>query len=292
VQRAEAAGVIVHELDPARPFSAARARNEGFDVLRTRHPEVAVVQFLDGDCEVADGWFDAALSVLSEQSDVLAVHGRLHEIEPDASPYNRLYEMEWAAPQPGEESSFGGNFMVRADAFARAGGFDPAVIAAEDDELAVRLRRVGGRILRLADPMAYHDAAMYRFSQWWRRSTRLGHAYAQVADLHGNAPERYFVGERRRALLWGLGIPVSILVLLLPSGGLSLALLVVYPLQLVRLALGARRRGMSTRDALLWSTACVVSRFAEVVGMARYHLNKLRRRTTEIIEYKDAPHVS
>src|SRR5689334_17290215 len=51
----------VVELDPARPFSAARARNEGFAALREAQPDTACVQFLDGDCTLAEGWLDVAV---------------------------------------------------------------------------------------------------------------------------------------------------------------------------------------------------------------------------------------
>ena len=57
---ARSMGVEVVELDMSRPFSAARARNAGFERLSEIDPGVRFVQFLDGDCEVADGWLDRA----------------------------------------------------------------------------------------------------------------------------------------------------------------------------------------------------------------------------------------
>src|SRR4051812_26981123 len=48
--------VEVVELDMSRPFTAARARNAGFERLSRINPGVRFVQFLDGDCEIADGW--------------------------------------------------------------------------------------------------------------------------------------------------------------------------------------------------------------------------------------------
>ena len=47
-------------LDPTRPFSAARARNEGFQALVAARPELRFVQFLDGDCTLLPGWLEAA----------------------------------------------------------------------------------------------------------------------------------------------------------------------------------------------------------------------------------------
>ena len=86
--------------------------------------------------------------------------------------------------------------MVRASVFADLGGFDPTVIAAEDDEFCTRMRKAGWTLERLPEDMTRHDAAMLRFGQWWQRAVRTGHGFAQVGHLH---PE-YFVKERKRAL--------------------------------------------------------------------------------------------
>jgi hypothetical protein len=56
VTLARSFGAHVVVLDPALPFTAARARNAGLDELCEIAPEVELVQFVDGDCEVADGW--------------------------------------------------------------------------------------------------------------------------------------------------------------------------------------------------------------------------------------------
>ena len=85
----------------------------------------------------------------------------------------------------GATPSFGGDVLVRASALQAVGGYNPEAIAAEDDELGVRLRRAGGRLLRIDRVSTLHDAAMTRLDQWWRREKRCGHGYAQVSDLHG-----------------------------------------------------------------------------------------------------------
>ena len=57
---ARAMGAEVVDLDMSLPFSAARARNEGFDHLLRVAPAVKYVQFVDGDCEVVEGWIERA----------------------------------------------------------------------------------------------------------------------------------------------------------------------------------------------------------------------------------------
>ena len=69
--------------------------------------------------------------------------------------------------------------MIRAAAFVAVAGYRNDLIAGEDPELSVRLRKAGWRIWRLSNEMTLHDAAMTRFSQWWKRSVRCGWAYAQ-----------------------------------------------------------------------------------------------------------------
>ena len=68
--------------------------------------------------------------------------------------------------------AFGGDVMMRAIALEAVGGYRDDVIAAEDDELCVRLRAAGWRVWRLNAEMTLHDAAMVRFGQWWRRTMR------------------------------------------------------------------------------------------------------------------------
>src|SRR6516165_251757 len=64
VELARSLGASVVELDLSRPFTAARARNEGFERLCQMNPQVRFVQFVDGDCEVVEGWLETARGVL------------------------------------------------------------------------------------------------------------------------------------------------------------------------------------------------------------------------------------
>lgn len=274
-------GASVVDLDLRKPFTAARARNEGFKRLLQLAPDVPWVQFVDGDCELLPGWFDAAQSFLTSHADVAALCGRLRERHPERSVYNLLCDMEWQAPA-GDARSVGGNAMLRSVALQAAGGYREELLAGEEPELCVRLRRAGWRIWRLPDEMALHDAAMMHFGQWWKRAVRSGHALAEGAALHGASPERHNVRELRRALLWGLALPIAIVVVtLLHPAGLLLAL--VYPFQIVRLALRGGIRDRSVRWQALFA---VLARFAEVRGAARFWLDRRFHRRSALIEYK------
>ena len=154
---ARSVGCRVIELDASQPFSAARARNEGFAYVMEHAPDTSFVQFVDGDCELEEGWIEQAASTLNEKSHAGVVCGRVREMYPEASVFNRLCDLEWQQPQ-GEVRTSGGRFMARARVFQEVGGFRPDVIAAEDDEFSIRVRRQGSKILMIDAPMASHAA--------------------------------------------------------------------------------------------------------------------------------------
>jgi GT2 family glycosyltransferase len=287
VALARAFGADVVELDLSVPFTAARARNAGFERLEQVDPGVELVQFVDGDCEVCPGWLERAVAVLDQRPDVAVVAGRVREHHRDRTIYNRLADLEMDTPI-GEAGACGGIALIRAEAFRRAGGFDPSIIAAEDDELCLRIRRGGGKILRIDADMALHDIAMTRFGQWWRRAVRCGHAYAEGSARYGAAPERHFVRQTRSALFWGLLVPVLALGLAWWTRGLSLTLLAAYPLLFWKAQRHLRRdRHWPAADARLYATACVLAKFPEVVGVAKYWARRISGGPVRIIEHKE-----
>jgi GT2 family glycosyltransferase len=278
VALARARGAEVVELDRASPFTAARARNAGFQRLLETQPHFDYVQFLDGDCELAAGWLERAAAFLSRHEDVAAVCGRLREKHPERTVYNLLCDIEWDTPR-GAARTCGGIAMMRVDALVAARGYRAELIAGEEPELCVRLRAAGWRIWRLDAEMAAHDAAISRFGQWWRRALRAGYAFAQGAALHGDPPERLGVRESRSAWFWACGIPLLAAVLAAGWSAWGLAVLAAYPLQVVRLALrGARSPGDNWRHAAF----LVLGKFPELLGQLRFRLE----RQAGLIEYK------
>ncbi|WP_347929602.1 glycosyltransferase family 2 protein [Pseudomonas helvetica] len=282
VQMARRLGVEVVELDMSIPFTAARARNEGFACVQRLLPAMCYVQFVDGDCEVVGGWLPRAQAFLDAQPEVAVVCGRRRERFPQRSIYNLLCDLEWDTPI-GEAKACGGDALIRAEAFAAVSGFRADLIAGEEPELCVRLRANGWKVWRLADEMTLHDAAMTRFGQWWRRTLRGGYAFAEGAFLHGAAPEQHWQRESRRAWLWGLGVPLATMIASLVLGWFGLLLLLVYPLQVVRLA---RRGDRSARENWLQAFFLVLSKFPEMLGQVKFLLHRLGAGKTALIEYK------
>ena len=268
VPAALASGASVVELDNTISFTAARARNAGLEKLVAEHPEIAYVQFIDGDCELDPGWLATALAALEANPDLAVVCGRRRELFPERSIYNELCDIEWDTPV-GDAKACGGDALMRVSAFRAAGGFSANLIAGEEPELCVRLRKLGFRIRRLRSEMTRHDAAVLRFSQWWKRTLRSGHAFAQGAAMHGGKDERHWVRETGSIVAWALLLPLAVLVLLALGKPWGLVLLAAYP------ALGARiwlkrREGLGARRAALFALFCVLAKFPQLLGATRF----------------------
>lgn len=282
VSFARSLGVDVVQIDLGVPFTAARARNAGWRRVRELAPQLGMVQFVDGDCAVAEGWLRSAADFLAAHPNVASVCGRRRERFPEHSVFNRLCDIEWDAPA-GETTACGGDVMTRTAALEAVGGYRDACIAGEEPELCVRLRAAGWRIWRLADEMTAHDAAMTRLSQWWKRSMRTGYTYAEGAHLHGAPPERHKVRESRSAWLWGLVLPLALLGGALLAGAWVLWGFLIYPLQMLRLFLRAPHPAPARA---WWALFNVLGKFAEAAGQCKYLALRWSGRRAELIEYK------
>lgn len=282
VEAAKSKGVHVLGLDMSRKFTAARARNEGFDKLIALYPELEYVHFLDGDCAVAQNWVEYALRFLQSNPSVAIVCGRRRERYPEASLYNKMCDLEWDTPT-GEAKACGGDAIINASVFRKVGGYNNDLIAGEEPEMCIRIRQAGHKIWRLDHEMTLHDAAMYRFTQWWKRALRAGYAYAEGNHLHGSAPEYHWVKESLRAWLWGLFIPCIGLLGLVLYPPLAWLVLFVFILQFIKLIYSNRRLG---DFAPKFSGLMLVGKFAEVAGQIKYYWQRLTRAQSKIIEYK------
>lgn len=281
IAAAEKLGAAVVRLDLARPFTAARARNEGFKALKTLKPGIRFVQFVDGDCGLAPGWLDAAVTFIEQRPDVAIVCGRRRERHPEKSVYNRLCDLEWDTPI-GEAAACGGDSLVQAEAFEAVGGFLPQLIAGEEPELCVRLREKGYKIWRLKCEMTLHDAAILYIGQWWKRAVRSGYGCAEVSRLHRTSQFGIWRRETARAVVWGGAIPLAI--------GLGIFIhpavisgILVYPFQVCRIAYA---RGPTSSQSWWYAIFMTLGKFAELQGILKYYWRQLRGGAVTLIEYK------
>ena len=272
---------IVVQLDMSIPFTAARARNAGFNALMQRWPDTNFVQFIDGDCLLDDQWLTTSTNFLAAHENVGLVFGRRRERYPDRTIFNALCDREWDGPA-GQALECGGDILIRASALQQAGGYSDGLIAGEEPELCVRLRQDGWLIWRLASEMTRHDANITRVGQWWRRSVRAGHAFAEVSRLHRKSPFRIWKRNAARSVFWGCVLPLAA-VAGAAFNPIALALLALYPIQIVRLA---RREDGAIGERLRNAAFDVFCKFPEAQGVLQYYANQLMNRKQSIIEYK------
>jgi GT2 family glycosyltransferase len=277
-------GVQVVPLDLDRPFTAARARNEGLARLLEISSEVRFVQFVDGDCQLRDGWIEAAHEQLMLRSEVVVVCGRRRERFPEASIYNALCDVEWDG-NPGDVDSSGGDALMRCEAFQSMGGFNPRLIAGEEPDLCYRMRRAGGTILRIENEMTWHDAAMTKFGQWWKRARRAGYAYAENHWDHRCDRAGFRRSDLRRILFWGGAVPIVILGLSIWQPWYAFGLL-VFPLQALRISRKLDPMPEKRELALSYAWSCVLGKFPEILGVIQYHVYRVVGRRGSLIEYK------
>lgn len=255
---AEALCATVVKLADDTPFTAARARNAGFERLLLKCPALRFVQFIDGDCELCPDWITAASLFLREHDAVAVVCGRRRERFPDASAYNKLCDIEWDTPV-GEIASCGGDALMRADAFQSSNGFDESLIAGEEPDLCFRLRRNGWTIFRMPDEMTLHDAGMTEISQWWQRSRRSGYADMEAYRRRGLA-EPHLRRKVLSNLIWALPVAWPL-----------------WPLLWLKIW---------RRNGALYATHIVVGKIPHLLGALSYCTARLHGQKTALIEYK------
>ncbi len=250
------------------PMTAARGRNAGW-----RAADAPIVLFLDGDVELDPEFVARSIGHFADAS-VVSVWGSLRERTPEASIYNRVFDLDWVFPT-GFVEFFGGIALVRRDGLTTVGGFNEELGAGEEPELSRRLRGQGWRILHTDDPMGLHDLAMTRWSLYWTRLVRSGRAYAQVSGMYAATADPMWLDVSRRNLqrgtFWFL-LPVAALALSAASRSLwpvvgvgSLASLAA-----LSTAWKARKRSGSLLTLLLFGIHSHFQELPILLGQVRY----------------------
>jgi hypothetical protein len=130
--------------------------------------------------------------------------------------------------------------------------------------------------------MTRHDAAMLRFGQWWQRAKRTGHGFAQVGWMH----PPYFRREQVRAVVYGLILPVLLVVGLFSYPLLFLGVVALYGMNYVRTSKGLIADGLPGWEARRHARLLTLSKLPNMMGMILFHWRRLQGRAMQIIEYK------
>ena len=285
-------GIAVVSLAIPPGFTAARARNTGIEHLLAHHSDLAYIQTVDGDCELRTGWLEAAYADLETDPRRAVAFGRRRERYPRANAYHAACDDEWNVAL-GEVTSCGGDALFRITAFCEVGGYNPALIAGEEPDLCLRLRQNGWRIWSNGREMTWHDVAIGRMAQWWRRSRRTGFAFAELVDLHRVDADPGWHRLLHSALGWS-GVAFAALLIAFvatalhsrPAAEGALLLAALPAAQLIRLALRQRRRAESLGASLQWAWLIMVAKAAQATGWAQYQIQHVTRARAPIIEYK------
>lgn len=280
VMKAQNASAHVIELDMSIPFTAARARNVGWQYLYKQYPELKYIQFVDGDCELKIGWLEEAITFLDINEKAAVVCGSLVEKFPQASIYNYMCNEEWKR-KAGEVYGCGGIALMRLNALIKVNGYNAQLIASEESEMCIRMRQIGFVIYKIDVDMALHNAAILKFSQWWKRCVRSGFASPLLAEYQLKVGEKSALKGSIRPFFWVL-LPLFILLLTFYSP-FALILFVYIPWQVLRVFLMNKDRSLAGLQSSFFN---LLSKFPESIGVIKYLYSRLKNKSSAIIEYK------
>jgi cellulose synthase/poly-beta-1,6-N-acetylglucosamine synthase-like glycosyltransferase len=286
VELARSLGVKTIVLDG--PTTAARGRNAGW--TQTAAP---FVLFLDGDTLLHPDFVASAIAHFNDpvHTEPLAgVYGNRSETRTSNSIYNAIFDLDWNSGT-GYSLFFGGDALVRREALAAVGGYNPLLIAGEEPDLCRRLRGLGYRILHVDEPMTLHDLAMFRFSQYWRRSVRTGYAYAEISNKYAKTDDPIWSAESKsnltRGVFWLLGPVLALALSVLVHSIAPFALfLVVACILFARTAAKVSRKTRSLKLLLAYSLHSHLQQVPILFGQIRYQRRRRQGGSAAIIEYK------
>jgi cellulose synthase/poly-beta-1,6-N-acetylglucosamine synthase-like glycosyltransferase len=270
--------LVVH---PERP-AAAIGRNAGWQATKAE-----LILFLDGDTILQPGFISIALPHFATPT-VGAVCGHRREMNPKASIYQRVLDLEWIQPPGG---TCGGDVIIRRKVLEEIGGYNPDLIAGEDPEICQRILAQGYTVLHLEMAMTLHDLAILHWSQYWRRSVRTGHAYAEVSQLLKNTTTPLWEKESQKNMI-NISILIVIFVVGLVLTGVwqspfpILGSISLFLLLSLRSAWRARWRSQEVVTLLLYGLHAQFQHLPIAVGQLSFYFNRWRGQRRTLIEYK------
>jgi len=283
IMLADELGARVIALQPERP-SAALGRNAGW-----RAAQGATILFLDGDTILDPDFAASSLTDLNDP-EVAVVWGHRREIHPEQSIYNRVLDLDWIYA-PGLTLYCGGDALFRRSVLEKTGGFDETLIAGEEPELCRRIAALGFNILHVDRPMTGHDLAITRWQQYWKRSTRAGHAFAEVSERLRNSGQTFWTGESRR----NRNRALTLIGLVFVGFAAAIVLRSLWPVAAVglffaaislRSAWKARWKTKDTVALLFYGVHSHLQQIPIYCGQLQYWFNRRRGKRAHLLEYK------
>jgi cellulose synthase/poly-beta-1,6-N-acetylglucosamine synthase-like glycosyltransferase len=193
----------------------------------------------------------------------------------------------------GEARSCGGDALFRVEALRQAGGYSPTMIAGEEPDMCLRMRGKGWAIRRIDAEMTIHDADIRHFGQWWKRTQRAGHAFAELTYRHGRQSDSHWSRQVASILFWsgllGIGLVLTAVGLLAAAewalllGGSAILLVLA---QILRLVLLQWSRGTAFRAAVPSGVLLMVGKIPQLQGLVQFLGRRADSARLRLIEYK------
>jgi cellulose synthase/poly-beta-1,6-N-acetylglucosamine synthase-like glycosyltransferase len=283
VALADRMGARAIALHPERP-SAALGRNAGW-----RAATGSIVLFLDGDTILHPNFVADSLNEFAVP-EIAVVWGHRRELHPERSLYNRTLDLDWIY-LAGPTMYCGGDALFRRNLLIETGGFDETLIAGEEPDLCRRIAALGFTILHVDRPMTGHDLAITRWRQYWKRSTRAGHAFAEVSERFQTTEQAFWSDESRRnrnraILILGLFI-AGLVGSIVFASFLPIGLFCLFFLTLaVRSAWKARWKTNDKVALMLYGVHSHLQQIPIYIGQLQYKWNKRKGKRSMLLEYK------
>lgn len=274
------AGVKVIGLNLVHP-TPGLGRNTGW-----KFGSAPLVLFLDADTLLDADWLLTGVKAL--EPEVAAVMGYRRERYPERSVFNWIGNLEWNG-KPGDAECFGGDVLIRRLVLEETGGYDEELVGGEDPELSRRVRLRGWRIVQLDATMTFHDLAMTRVAQYWRRAYRSGYGFAAVADRYSHTSSSFWRKELRRIVVRGGGSlgcfflslvllffnPFSLYMQSAAAGLFLIGILLLFFPRLFRVKYFKKDKNISYPQAKTYAWHCSLVVIPDILGVARYYWGKL-----------------
>jgi GT2 family glycosyltransferase len=146
---------------PVRVAQLARAEERCCGIgpqLGFAHARGAFIYLMDGDMRLCPGFLEQALSFLQRHTEVAGVGGRVVELNTRSLEYRARNERLAAHQRPGAVDRLDGGGLYRRRAIESVGYFSNRNLHSyEELELALRLRRAGWTLWRLAADAVTHE---------------------------------------------------------------------------------------------------------------------------------------
>jgi hypothetical protein len=139
--------------------------------------------------------------------------------------------------------------------------------------------------------MTGHDLAIYHWHQYWKRSTRAGHAFAEVSERFRGTEQSFWTDESRRnrnraLILTGLPVAALLLGMALRSIWPVVFLLIVFSVLALRSAWKARWKSSDVIALAAYGVHSHLQQIPIFVGQVQFWRNHRRGKRAMLVEYK------